>query len=67
MFSSSSKRLKSANNKYYDKWLPIYINNDNFEKNKQTIINSFSVIKYGLSGDKNCDFKPEDISEIMFN
>jgi hypothetical protein len=66
LFSSSSKRLKSANNKYYDKWLPIYINNDNFEKNKQTILNSFSVIKYGLSGDKNCDFKPEYISEIMF-
>ena len=66
LFSSSSKRLKSANNKYYDKWLPIYINNDNFEKNKQTILNSFSVIKYGLSGDKNCDFKPEFISEIMF-
>ena len=61
-----SKRLKSANNKYYDKWLPIYINNDNFEKNKQTILNSFSVIKYGTSGEKNCDFKPEYISEVMF-
>ena len=66
LFSSSSKRLKSANNKYYDKWLPIYINNDNFEKNKQTILNSFSVIKYGLSGEKYCDFQPEYISEIMF-
>ena len=61
-----SKSLKSANNKYYDNWLPIYINKDNFEKNKQTILNSFSVIKFGLSGEKYCDFKPEYISEIMF-
>ena len=64
--NKSFNRLKSANNKYYDKWLPIYLNNDNFEKNKQTILNSFSVIKYGLSGEKNYDFKPEYISEIMF-
>ena len=62
---SYSKSLKSANNQYYDKWLPIYINKNNFEINKQTILNSFSVIKYGLSGKKNYDFKSEYISEIM--
>lgn len=61
-----SKSLKSANNKYYDKWLPIFISQQNFEANKQTILNSFSVIKYGISGEKNCDFKPEYIKEIMF-
>ena len=61
-----SKSLKSANNKYYDKWLPIFISQQNFETNKQTILNSFSVIKYGLSGEKNCDFKPEYIQEVMF-
>jgi hypothetical protein len=59
------KSLKSANNQYYDKWLPIFINKNNFEINKQTILNSFSVIKYGLSGDKNYDFKSEYIFEIM--
>ena len=32
--------LKSANNKYYNSWLPIYINKNNFEANKQTILNS---------------------------
>ena len=62
---SYSKSLKSANNQYYDKWLPIYINKNNFKINKQTILNSFSVIKYGLSGKKNYDFKSEYISEIM--
>ena len=62
---NNSESLKSANNQYYDKWLPIYINKNNFELNKQTILNSFSVIKYGLSGEKNYDFKSEYISEIM--
>ena len=57
--------LKSANNKYYSNWLPIYINKYNFEKNKQTILNSFSVIKFGICGEKKFDFKPEYINEIM--
>ena len=59
------KPLKSANNKYYNNWLPIYINKLNFEKNKQTILNSFSVIKYGFSGEEKFDFKKEYIYEIM--
>ena len=61
------KSFKSANNKYYDKWLPIYMNKNNFELNKQTILNSFSVIKYGISGEKNYDFKSEYIFETMVN
>ena len=63
---SNTSSLKSANNKYYNSWLPIYINKINFETNKQTILNSFSVIKYGISGEKDFDFKPEYIYEIMF-
>jgi hypothetical protein len=63
---SNTSSLKSANNKYYNSWLPIYINKNNFEANKQTILNSFSVIKYGISGEKDFDFKPEYIYEIMF-
>ena len=31
--------LKSANNEFYQSWLPIYINSANFEANKQTILN----------------------------
>ena len=57
--------LKSANNQYYNNWLPIYINKQNFELNKQTILNSFSIIKFGFSGEKNYDFKPEYIYEIF--
>ena len=58
--------LKSANNKYYHAWLPIFINRFNFELNKQTILNSFSVIKFGISGEESYDFKPEYFYEIMF-
>ena len=58
--------MKSANNEYYDAWLPIYINEDNFEYNKQTILNSFSVLIYGNSGIEEYDFKPKYIFEILF-
>ena len=58
--------MKSANNEYYDSWLPIYINEDNFEYNKQTILNSFSILKYGNSGKEEYDFKPKYIFEIIF-
>ena len=45
--------------------LPIYINNNNFELNKQIILNSFSIVKFGISGKKNYDFKSEYIYEIL--
>ena len=57
--------LKSANNDFYQSWLPIYINAANFELNKQTILNSFSVIKFGMTGKESYDFKPEYIYDVM--
>ena len=44
--------FKSANNEYYNNWIPIYINKNHYEKNKTTILNSFSIIKYGHKGIK---------------
>ena len=66
LFRYDKKVLKSANNEYYDAWLPIYINENNFEYNRQTILNSFSVLKYGNSGKEEYDFKPKYIFEIIF-
>ena len=66
LFEYNSKNLKSANNEYFDSWLPIYINEANFEYNKQTILNSFTVLKYGNSGKEEYDFKPKYIFEILF-
>ena len=58
---------KSANNEFYNSWLPIFINDENFEKNKITILNYFSIVKFGNSGLKQFDFQPQYIFEILIN
>ena len=57
--------FKSANNEFYNYWVPIYIDKNHFEKNKETILNSFSIIKFGAIGLKEYDFKPDYIFEIL--
>ena len=59
--------FKSANNEFYEDWLPIFINEEHYQKNKTTILNYFSIIKFGNSGDKKFDFHPQYIFEIMPN
>ena len=58
-------KFKSANNEYYNYWVPIYIDKNHYLKNKTAILNSFSIIKYGPRGIKEYDFKPEQIFEIL--
>ena len=60
-------KFKSANNQYYNYWVPIYIDENHYKKNRSAILNSFSVIKYGPRGIKEYDFKPEQIFEILPN
>jgi ubiquitin-protein ligase len=60
-----SMSFKSANNEFYNYWVPIYIDKNHFEKNKQTILNSFSIIKFGAIGIKEYDFKTNYIFEIL--
>ena len=64
---STNNSFKSANNEYYNNWLPIYINEEHYIKNKTAILNSFSIIKYGNEGLKEYDFIPEHIFEILPN
>ena len=59
--------FKSANNELYNTWLPIYINENHFKKNETTILNYFSILKYGNSGLQKYDFQPKYIFEIMPN
>ena len=59
--------FKAANNEYYNYWLPIYINEEHFKRNKILILNSFSVLKFGAKGQKEYDFKPEHIFEYLPN
>ncbi len=58
-------QFKSANNEYYNYWVPIYIDKNHYLKNKTAILNSFSIIKYGPRGIKEYDFKPDQIFEIL--
>ena len=60
-------KFKAANNEYYNYWLPIYINEDHFQRNKILILNSFSVLKFGAGGRKEYDFKPDHIFEYLPN
>ena len=63
--NNNYQTFKSANNEYYENWLPIYINEKHYLKNKISILNSFSIIKYGNLGLKEYDFKPENIFDIL--
>ena len=58
-------RFKSANNQFYNYWVPIYIDENHYKKNKTAILNSFSIIKYGARGLKEYDFDPKQIFEIL--
>ena len=52
-------RLKSANNEYYNSWLPAYINKEHYEKNKETILNTIAGI---IGAEK---FIPDQIFFVM--
>ena len=58
-------KFKSANNQFYNYWMPIYIDEKHYLKNKTTILNALSVIKYGPLGIKQHDFQTEQIFEIL--
>ena len=51
--------LKSANNEYYNNWLPIYINEAHYKKNKELILKSIAEIT------ENEKFEPEQIFEVF--
>ena len=52
-------KVKAANNQYFNNWLPIYINEDHYLKNLETIKNSIKAIK------NEAEFKPEQIFDIF--
>ena len=58
-------KFKSANNQFYNYWVPIYIDEKHYQKNRTAILNSFSIIKYGAIGKKEYDFEPVQIFEML--
>jgi hypothetical protein len=64
-FLNALKTKAAQLNKTLGEYLPIYINEEHFLQNKVSILNSFSIIKYGNSGLKEFDFKPEHIFDVL--
>lgn len=60
-------QFKSANNQFYNYWVPIYIDENHYKKNRTAILNSFSIIKYGALGKEEYDFHPSQIFEVLPN
>ena len=58
-YQSSQSRIKAANNQYYNNWLPIYVNEDHYKKNLDTIKNAIKAIK------NEPQFQPEQIFDIF--
>ena len=50
---------KSASNEYFNTWLPIYVNENHYSKNRELILNSLKEIK------KESEFKPEQVFDIL--
>ena len=50
-------QLKSANNEYYNNWLPAYINKDHYEKNKDVILKSIAEITSNIAFKENQIFQ----------
>ena len=59
--------FKSANNQYYDFWLAIYINENNYSKNKEEILKSFNVIVSENMEEDIGNFNPDYIFKILPN
>ena len=58
-YYSSQPKIKAANNQYYNNWLPIYVNEDHYKKNLDTIKNAIKAIK------NEPQFLPEQIFDIF--
>ena len=56
---SNSSKIKSANNEFFNTWLPIYVDEHHYTKNRDTIFNSIKAIK------NQAEFKPEQIFDIL--
>ena len=65
LFFYSQDRLKSANNEYFNNWLPIYINKEHYEKNKNTIFFCFNNILINNNNNLNNNYSPELIFKVL--
>ena len=58
-------KLYSANGDIYNYWIPIYINEAHFSRALIYLKNSISVIRYGIKGVRENDFRPDMVLEVL--
>ena len=58
-YYTTQRNVKAANNEYYNNWLPIYVDENHYTKNREIIINSLKAIK------NESEFRPEQIFDIL--
>jgi ubiquitin-protein ligase len=58
-------RLRTASGAPFTHWLPIYLNEDHYQKNKQYIYNTMSVISNGIEGTSDNDFQPFMVLRVL--
>ena len=55
----TQNQVKAANNEYFNNWLPIYVDENHFNKNREVIVNSLKAIK------SENEFRPEQIFDVL--
>ena len=55
----TQNQVKAANNEYFNNWLPIYVDENHFNKNREVIVNSLKAIK------NENEFRPEQIFDVL--
>ena len=58
-------QLRTASGAPFTHWLPIYLNEAHYQKNKQYIYNTMSVISNGIEGTSDNDFQPFMVLRVL--
>ena len=58
-YYNTQHQVKAANNEYYNNWLPIYVDENHYIKNRELILNSLKAIK------NESQFRPEQVFDIL--
>jgi len=57
--------FKTATGKPYNTWLPVYINEEHFNRSLEHFKNGISVISNGIAGTKENDFNPQMVLRVL--
>ncbi len=58
-------KMFSPNGDHYNFWIPCYFNEDHFSRSFQLVTNSISVIRKGITGSIENDFRPEMVLAVL--